>query len=335
MPMLTANQVHVDAPLTNLTIAYMQSMDNFIATKVFPTVNVSKKTDKFYVYDRAEWNRTGNVKDLAPRTRPERVGMSVSQDSYSINVRGLATDFDAETLANEDTALNTRAAGVNMLTSQLMIDRDKRWVSSYFVPGVWTTDWTGVAATPTATQVIHWDDYTTSTPIVDVTNILRTVHLTSGGFRPNVMVVTRDVRDILVNHPDILARLNGGATVDNPALVTDAKLAEIFGVAEFHIIDTIQNDTNEGAAESLSYLATKEVAFYYKPEAAGLMVPSAGYTFVWDELDRASGFGVTVKSYSGDYWRSQGIEEEVHSILAYDHKVIGADLGAFIDGVIS
>ena len=36
MPLLTPSAVHVDQPLTNLTLAYAQSQENFIADKVFP-----------------------------------------------------------------------------------------------------------------------------------------------------------------------------------------------------------------------------------------------------------------------------------------------------------
>jgi hypothetical protein len=46
MPLLTPSQVHIDAPLTNLTTAYVQSQDNFIADKVFPIVGVEKQSDK-------------------------------------------------------------------------------------------------------------------------------------------------------------------------------------------------------------------------------------------------------------------------------------------------
>ena len=104
MPMLTPSQVHIDAPLTNLTLAYLQSADNFIADKVFPVVDVDKQSDKYYIYDRENFNRSGQRKQLAPRTRPERVGMSLSNDSYFADVFGLATDFDEQTLANEDAA---------------------------------------------------------------------------------------------------------------------------------------------------------------------------------------------------------------------------------------
>jgi hypothetical protein len=333
--MLTPSSVHIDAPLTNLTIAFLQDANGFIADRVFPKVGVSKKTDKYYIYNRADFNRTGQVQPRAPRTQAPRVGMTLSQDTYSAEVFSLATDFDFETLANEDAALDIRSAGAQMLTHQLLIDREIKWANTYFAGGVWGTDWDGVASSPSTGQVIQWSNYSTSTPIQDVTNIMRTVQLKSGGFKPNVMVVGKEVRDILVNHPTILARLNGGATVTNTALVTDAKLAEIFGVEEFMVMETVKNTAAEGLTESNAFIGGKLAGFYYRPRSSGLMIPSAGYTFTWDDLENASGHGITIKSYRGDYLAIDGVAEVLEANLAYDHKVVSADLGAVIDSVIA
>jgi len=261
--------------------------------------------------------------------------MTLSTDTYSADVYSLATDYDFFTLANEDAALDIRAAGAQMLTHQLLIDREIKWASSYFAGGIWGTDWDGVASSPSSVQVIQWSDYTNSTPIADVTKIMRTVQLKSGGFKPNVMVVGKEVRDVLVNHPTILARLNGGATVTNPALVTDAKLAEIFGVEEFMVMETVKNTAAEGLTESNSFIGGKLAGFYYRPRSSGLMIPSAGYTFTWDELEGASGHGISIKSYRGDYLAIDGIAEVLEANLAYDHKVVSSDLGAIIDSVIA
>jgi hypothetical protein len=333
--MLTPSAVHIDAPLTNLTVAFLQDANGFIADRVFPKVSVSKKTDKYYIYNRADFNRTGQVQARAPRTQAPRVGMTLSQDTYSADVYSLATDYDFFTLANEDAALDIRAAGAQMLTHQLLIDREIKWANTYFAGGVWGTDWDGVASSPSASQVIQWSDYTNSTPITDVTRIMRTVQLKSGGFKPNVMVVGKEVRDTLVNHPTILARLNGGATVTNTALVTDAKLAEIFGVEEFMVMETVKNTAAEGLTESNAFIGGKLAGFYYRPRSSGLMIPSAGYTFTWDELEGASGHGIAIKSYRGDYLAIDGVAEVLEANLAYDHKVVSADLGAVIDSVIA
>ena len=44
MPSPTPRDVHVDAALTNISIAYKQSDDAFVAEKVFPVVPVGKQS---------------------------------------------------------------------------------------------------------------------------------------------------------------------------------------------------------------------------------------------------------------------------------------------------
>ena len=49
--------VHVDRPLTNLSIAFRQSADAFVADRVFPVVPVSKQTDSFFTIPRGAFLR--------------------------------------------------------------------------------------------------------------------------------------------------------------------------------------------------------------------------------------------------------------------------------------
>ncbi len=140
MPLLTPSAVHIDQPLSNLTLAYAQEQTNFIADKVFPTVGVQRQSDKYYTYDRANMNRTGDVKKLAPRTEVNRIGMTISNDSYFADVFGLGMDFDEQTLANEDAMLEIRAAGAQTLTTRLMIHREEQFADSFFSAGIWETN---------------------------------------------------------------------------------------------------------------------------------------------------------------------------------------------------
>jgi hypothetical protein len=119
MPLLTPSNVHIDAPLSNLTLAYVQEQTNFVADKVFPVVGVQRQSDKYYVYDRANMNRSGDVKKLAPRTEVNRIGLQLSNDSYFADVYGLGMDFDEQTLANEDAVLEIRAAGAQTLVNRV------------------------------------------------------------------------------------------------------------------------------------------------------------------------------------------------------------------------
>lgn len=335
MPLLTPSQVHVDVPLTNLTVAYAQDREGFVADKVFGTVSVSKQSDKYYIYDR-EGLRDGDVKILAPRTEVQRVGMSVSTDSYYADVRGLGMDFDEQTLANEDEMLETRAQGAEVLMEKILIDRETRWANAFFNTGIWGTDINGVASGAVAgTSIIHWDDYTNSTPIIDVTYLHRLFKLKSGGYKANTMTVSRAVRDALVNNPAILARLNGGATVSNTALVTNAKLAEIFDVEAFLVMDAVSNTAAEGLTDAIDFIGGDNVLLSYKPASMGRRTPASGAIFTWDSIPGVSGLGITVESFSDDALKRQQVEELIQVKCADDMKVVGADMGLFINGAIS
>jgi hypothetical protein len=265
-------------------------------------------------------NRTGDVAKLAPRTEVNRIGMTLSTSSYFADVYGLGMDFDEQTLANEDAMLDIRSAGAETLAMRLMIHREEQFATNFFSTGVWGTD-------NTLSGTSQWSDYTNSTPIQDVTAARRVVQLASGGFKPNTMVVGKEVRDKLINHPDILARLNGGATVTNTALITDAKLAEIFEVENFYVMEAVKNSSVEGVAESNAFIGGKNALLAYTPSTAGLMSPAAGLTFAWNNLEGVNNLGITVESFSDDALKRQQIAEMIQVKMSYDMKVVGADLG--------
>lgn len=326
MALLTPSSVHLDAPLSNLTLAYVQEQTNFIADKVFPTVGVQRQSNKFYTYDRDNMNRSGDVQKLAPRTEVNRIGMTLSDSSYFADVYGLGMDFDEQTLANEDAMLEIRSAGATTLVNRLLIHREEQFASTFFAASVWSSQ---------STPSNLWSDYTNATPIADVTAARRAMQLKSGGFKPNTMVVGKEVRDVLINHPDILARLNGGATVSNTALITNAKLAEIFEVENFYVMEAVKNGAAEGLAESNSFIGGKHALLVHTPRTAGMMTPAAGLTFAWNNVPGTSNLGVTVESFSDDALRRQQVAEHIQVKMAYDMKVVGADLGYFFNTVIA
>ena len=59
MPQPTLQDVHVNRPLTNVSVAYLQEAAGveFVADKAFPAVPVENKSDLYYTYARADFNR--------------------------------------------------------------------------------------------------------------------------------------------------------------------------------------------------------------------------------------------------------------------------------------
>ncbi|NBR70500.1 MAG: hypothetical protein EBT75_00125 [Proteobacteria bacterium] len=81
MPQPTSSQVHVDAILTNISVAYMQQQANFIASRVFPIVPVSKQSDKFFTYTKNDWFRD-EAQRRADATESAGGGYGLSTDTY-------------------------------------------------------------------------------------------------------------------------------------------------------------------------------------------------------------------------------------------------------------
>ena len=76
MPQPTPNAVHVDAPLTQISVAFLQDANNFIAGQVFPTISVAKQSDRYYTYDRGFFNRD-EMEVRAPGTESKGVAYEV------------------------------------------------------------------------------------------------------------------------------------------------------------------------------------------------------------------------------------------------------------------
>jgi len=215
---------------------------------------------------------------------------------------------------------------------RLMIHREEQFATNFFSDNIWGTNYDGAGST-SGTNFLYWDD-AAAKPIQNVTDLRRVMQLKSGGFKPNTMVVGKEVRDALVNNADILARLNGGATVTNTALVTDAKLAEIFEVENFYVMEAVKNSSVEGVAESNAFIGGKHAMLCYTPSNAGLMSPAAGLTFAWNNLEGVNNLGITVESFSDDALKRQQIAEMIQVKMSYDMQVVGADLGAFVNGIV-
>ena len=65
MPQPSQAQVHVNRPLTNISVAFLQNPNNFVWDKVFPMIPVDKKSDLFFTYPLGQW-----LADDAQKRRP-------------------------------------------------------------------------------------------------------------------------------------------------------------------------------------------------------------------------------------------------------------------------
>lgn len=319
--------VHVDSPLTNISLAFIQSAQGFVADRVFPRVPVTKQSDKYFTYDRGYFNRD-EMKKRAPGTESAGANYTISSDSYSCDVWALHRDVDDQTRANADSPIQLDREATEFLTVQALISRERQWATSFFTTGIWTNEVTGVSGAPGASEFQRWDE-DASTPIEDVRAGARAMH-ESTGFRSNVMVLGRAVYDALLDHPDIVGRLDRGQTT-GPAMVMRQNLAALFEVDEVVVMDAIYNSAVEGATNSHTFIGGKHCLLAYRAPSPGLMLPSAGYTMVWSGLLGGGALGTRISRFRMDELRSDRLEIE----SAYVQKLVAADLGYFFLTAVS
>lgn len=329
MPQPTAGDVHVNRPLTNISIAMVQDAANFVAARVFPNIPVASKSDTYYVYDRGEFNRD-EMEERAPSTESAGGGYTVDgTPTYNARVYAFHKDIDDQIRSNADSQFQLDREATIFVTNKALVKREKLWVAKFFAGGLWTNDWDGVSSGPTGSQVLQWSD-PASTPIENV-RAARTSVLESTGFRPNTLVLGQRVADALMDHPDFVDRVKYGQTNGGPAMVDETVLARLFGVERVMVMAAIENTAAKGATNAHSFIGGKKALLCYSAPTPGLMTPSAGYTFSWTGHTGAGAEGNRIKKFRQENLASDRVEIE----MAFDQKLIAADLGFFWDTIVA
>ena len=325
--------VHVNRPLTNISIAFMQSAEKFVAGRVFPNIPVTSQSDVYFIFDRGEFNRDG-MEERAPATESAGGTYEVGTDTYHARVYAYHKDVPDQLRANQDEPINLDRQGTEFVTLKGLIKREVTWVEQYLKPAVWTFAVDGAAARSAnldprgnANDIAYWSD-SSSTPIEDV-RLMKRLVLEQTGFMPMTLTLGRPVFDALLDHPDIVGRLDRGQT-SGPAAATRDSLAALFELDSVLVMDAIQNTAKEGQSASHSFIGGQHALLSYRPSTPGLLTPSAGYTFGWSGMVGAGNDGIRIKRFRMEHLESDRIEAE----MAYDQKLIAADLGAFFNGIV-
>ena len=312
----TSSDVHVDAILTNISVAYIQDQKAYIANQVFPTIPVEKQSDKYFLYSKGDWFRD-EAQKRAPATESVGSGYSLSTSTYSADVYAFHKDVDDQVRANADSPLNVDRDATEFVTQRMLMLQEIQWTTDFFSTSIWATD---------ATPANLWSDYTASDPIGDVETGKSTI-LNSTGYLPNTLVLGYDVFRQLRHHPDIVDRVKY-TSAEN---VTEDILARFFGVDRILIARAIRNTANEGAANSFSSIAGKNAALYYVAPTPGLLTPSAGYSFAWRGVSDGMGANVGITRFRMPELRADRVEAQ----MAWDNKVIATDLGYFFPSCVA
>ena len=300
----TARDSHVDAAMTNISIAYRNT--EYIASQVFPIVTVEHKSDNFYVFDKDAWLRD-RVQMRAPGTKAARVDYTLSTLSYATMPYALAKAVTDEERMNADEALRPDIDATEFVTDGLELGMEIRVADIVTACANWAS-----ASTPGT----DWSN-DASEPFDDIDNLQDAI---SGkiGRMPNIAVMSWPTWRILRNHPDFVDRVKhtraGGR-------VEPDDLRNWFGFDKVLIGHAIKETGQEGGTSSISRVWGSVFWAGYVAPSPGLRTPSAGYCFEWGSR--------MAERFREDQEHQDIISVEHHT----DEKITASDAGGGYYGI--
>jgi Phage major capsid protein E len=333
MPSPTQSDLHVNIPLTNVSIAYKQASSAYIADKVFPKVPVKKQSDLYWKYSKSDWRRT-DVKRRAPSTESPGVGWTTTTGQYFTHVYAVHKDIDDQLRSNADSVFQLDRDATEFVTNQLLLKRDLDWNQKFFKPGVWETEYSGVTTTPNNSQFIQWDN-AASDPIGDMQRWIIDFRR-KNGVKPNKMVLGAHTMAALKQHPDIIDRIK----YTQRGIVSEDLIATLFDIPRLYTsyatVEVSGNQIPDAEEQDKQHqfdfiTPSKGALLVSTPDSPSLMTPAAGYTFVWSGYIGGNSEGTRIKRFRLERIASDRIEGEI----SYDQHVVCPDLGVYIGDAVT
>jgi len=320
--------------LTNVCLSYFQNLSGFVARKVFPIIPVPTSSARYYEFDKGDLARDNMARK--PEFGHVAPGIYGKRDKfYHCGVDQVITGVDQiSTLdfqrTNAPAVIDPRRSKVRWIAEQMNIHLDRIWAAKYFNAGSWTHIYTGInSGTPGADQFYCFDNENCD-PVIIVIR-LRNRMLLAGLRKPNKMVVGANAYIALTVNPSILERIKYQGSEANPANVTANVLAQLFGLDEVVIAESVYNAAPYGAEDDMRFICNPDdILLTYTTNAPSIEEPSAGYTFTWDML--GNGQYTAVEQYLGE---QSTHTEFMEGLLCTDPEITSPDLGVFLKGTVS
>lgn len=321
------NTAHIDRALTNVSVAYMQDASAFIADKVFPIIPVKRQSDVFYIYNKGDFMRDeAQVRGAATESAGGDFGVEASQPYYC-RKHAFHMDVTEEMRANYDQPLDADTDATDFVSQKMLIRREMEWASKFFKTGIWGTEVTGKASSPSTGETLQWDKEA-SNPIADITNA-GVAMAGSTGYKPNTLVLSPYAFNALKNHVDILDRIK----YTQKGIVTADLLATLFEVEHVYVAWAVVNAAAKNSTDAVDFIMGKHALLCYSNPRPALKKPSAGYIFAWTGLEGAGAYGNRIVRLPMDML---GLgTERIEGEVAFDAKQICADLGVFFKDIVA
>lgn len=266
--MLVQQDVVVDPALSNISIKY--SNDTFIADLVFPMVKVAKQTGKYYIYDKS--NLRVDKTNRAAGSVANEIDFGVAPTgTFACDDHALKGFVADEIQDQADSALNPLVDETETVTEKLLLDREVNAATIL-------ADTAQMTSNTTLSGTSQWSDYNNSDPIGDIRTARTSVH-TNTFKKPNTLILSKTVFDMLLDHPQIVERVKYSAL----GVITAELLARVFQLERVLVGEAGQNTAVEGQTDVLAYIWGKHAVVAYISPKISIKMLTLGVTFTYSQ----------------------------------------------------
>jgi hypothetical protein len=300
----------VDPVLSQISVGW--PAEGFVGEALFPSVPVSEKSAKYYVFTDRSTNRTPETDYRAPGTQANEIpGMTLSSDTYFTQEHALqmaVTDEERENIP-QGSGINPEADAVEILTGKLTTGRELAMRALVTNPSNYATNHSVALVDGTSTWSTTDYAQVGSDPAAVIERAKRRVER-AGAPALNTAIIPSPVMSFLRWHPKLLAK---------------GDVISLLGLDGWNVVvpRAMSNTAAVGQPAAMDYIWGDSVVLAYVPPAPGQKTPAFGYQF--------SRYPLTV-----DRWREEVRRVDVvRTQWEYDLKLIGVDsLGKLITGYL-
>jgi len=307
--------VHTDRPLSNMSIAYIQSEKNFVASQLTTAIQVENQTNTYATYTKEDFFRD-EAKRRAPATETAGSGFRVSTSAYRCEEYGFHKDIPDEVRNNADAPFRVDNDARVFVNHKMLLKKDVLLAADIFATGKWATDVVG------GTDFNQWDDWGSSNPIMDVEDGRDAIHSVTA-YDPNSMLLGRQVWRQLKHHPTMIELIK----YTSKGVLTQDLVASLLELDKLVIGQSLKATNVEGATAAYAYNYGKDALLMYQVAKPGLLAPTAFLSFIWARQGRT----VTIRRLRNEWKRFTRIE----GYFNIDHVICCTDLGYFMDAVVA
>jgi hypothetical protein len=300
-----------DPVLSNISVGWPTT--GFVGEALFPSVPVTDKSAKYYVFTDRSTAVTPETDFRAPGTQANEIpGMALSSDTYFTQEHALQMSITDEERENipAGSGIAPEADAVEILTGKLQTGKEIAIKALVTNPSNYATNHSTALVNGTSTWSTTDYAQAGSDPAAVIERAKRRMSR-AGSPAANTIIIPSPVMSFLRWHPKLLAKFTNISSSN----LTDADVIATLGLQGFNVIvpDVQTNTAALGQAAALDYLWGDSVVLAYVPDAPGQRTPAFGYQF--------TRYPLTV-----DRWREEVRRVDVvRTQWEYDLKLIGTD----------